>query len=258
MDFGMEVCSKEGCRKAGRTWQASIHVPNGSHCRRPPGTRLQSPGPGTTASDRALQHLPSVAQEEAIWPRETDLDSVWSHLGISPPLKASPDQPFHLYLQGNATHLCSQEERGTSERVVTWVSGCASRRHSPGNGTLEPDLAPPHLARVGGRGELNQAPSLGVARHLRDISGVERPEAGEAGSRCGSSVCLRLWSGIAAWPGLFLLDLSRSSVAAGAFQSCSPACSLQMPLVSMEGTQLSFGLIKNQNGSRRQGPLKVY
>lgn len=165
MDFGMEVCSKEGCRKAGRTWQASIHVPNGSHCRRPPGTRLQSPGPGTTASDRALQHLPSVAQEEAIWPRETDLDSVWSHLGISPPLKASPDQPFHLYLQGNATHLCSQEERGTSERVVTWVSGCASRRHSPGNGTLEPDLAPPHLARVGGRGELNQAPSLGVARH---------------------------------------------------------------------------------------------
>lgn len=120
------------------------------------------------ASDRALQHLPSVAQEEAIWPRETDSDSVWSHLGISPPLKASPDQSFHLYLQGNATHLCSQE-RGTSERVVTWVSGCAGRRHSPGNGTLEPALAPPHLARVGGRGELNQAPSLGVARHLRDI-----------------------------------------------------------------------------------------
>lgn len=105
------------------------------------------------ASDRALQHLPSVAQKEAIWPWETDSDSVWSHLGMSPPLKASPDQPFHLYLQGNATHLCSQEERGTSERVVTWVSGCASRRHSPGNGTLEPDLAPPHLARVGGRGE---------------------------------------------------------------------------------------------------------
>lgn len=150
------------------------------------------------ASDRALQHLPSVAQEEAIWPQETDSDSVWSHLGISPPLKASPDQPFHLYLQGNATHLCSKEERGTSERVVTWVSGCATRRHSPGKGTLEPDLAPPHLARVGGRGELNQAPSLGVARHLRDISGVERPEAGEAGSRCGSSVCLRLWSGKAA------------------------------------------------------------
>lgn len=150
------------------------------------------------ASDRALQHLPSVAQEEAIWPRETDSDSVWSHLGISPPLKASPDQPFYLYLQGNATHLCSQEERGTSERVVTRVSGFASRRHSPDNGTLEPDLAPPHLARVGGRGELNQAPSLGVARHLRDISGVERPKAGEAGSRCGSSVCRRLWSGIAA------------------------------------------------------------
>lgn len=198
MDFGMEVCSHGGCRKAGRTWQASIHVPNGSHCRSPPGTRLQSPSPGAT-SLRQSPPTPSLCGPgRGHLAQDTDSDSAWSHLGISPPLKASPDQPFHLYLQGNATHLCSQEERGTSERVVTWVSGCATRRHSPGNGTLEPDLAPPHLARVGGRGELNQAPSLGVARHLRDISSVERPEAGEAGSRCGSSVCLRLWSGKAA------------------------------------------------------------
>lgn len=197
MDFGMEACRKEGCRKAAERGRLPSTFPTGLTAGAPQARGCSPPALKPPASDRALQHLPSVAQEEAIWPRETDSDSVWSHLGISPPLKASPDQSFHLYLQGNAAHLCSQE-RGTSERVVTWVSGCAGRRHSPGNGTLEPALAPPHLARVGGRGELNQAPSLGVARHLRDISGVERPKAREAGSRCGSSVCRRLWSGIAA------------------------------------------------------------
>lgn len=62
--------------------------------------------------------------------------------------------------------------RGDFDRAVSWASGCASRRHSPGKGTLKPDPA-----MVGGRGELNQAPSLGMAKHLGGVSSVEKSEA---------------------------------------------------------------------------------
>lgn len=105
--------------------------------------------------------------------------------------------------------------------------------------------ATPHLARVGCRGELNQAPSLGTAKCLGDISGVERPEEGEAGLSRGSPICLGLWSGISAGPGLILCGSRRLPIP----QSCMH---LQMPLVSITETQLSFELSKNQNGSRRR------
>lgn len=203
MGFGMEVCGKEGGLQKG--WQSGRLSP---HSR-----RLSPQEPirhGCSPLARNLQpptrssSTPSLCgPEEAIWAQETDLECLVS-LGTSSPLKAPPDQPFHLHLQGNATHLCSQEERWLREQVATWASGCAGRRHSPGKGTLEPDPAFPYLARVGGRGELNQAPSLGMARHLGEVSGVERSEAGEAGSSCRSSVGLGLWSGIVAYPRLIL------------------------------------------------------
>lgn len=134
--------------------------------------------------------------------------------------------------------------------MVIWASGCANRRHSPGNGTLEPDPAPPHLARVAGRGEPNQAPSLGTAESLGDISGVERPKEGEAGLSRGSPVGPGLWSGISASPRPVLCGSRRLPI--------PPSCAhLQTPLVSVAEMQLSFELSENQNGSRRRDPLEV-
>lgn len=129
---------------------------------------------------RPLCHLPSMAQEEAIRPRETDLDSLWSHWGHHLPPKC--------LLICSSTFTCrkcnpsAQPGDRSLREVVIGASGCACSRPSPGNGALEPDRAPPHshshLARAGCQGELNQAPSSGTAKRLGDISGVERRPEG--------------------------------------------------------------------------------
>lgn len=171
-----------------------------------------------------------MAQEEPTWPRETDLDSVWSHQGC------------HLLIRPS-TFTCGEMAPIRAAR----------RRHSPGKGTLKPDpvllTVIHHLVRVGRRRKLNQAPSLGTAKPLEGISGVERrSKEGEAGPSHGSSVCL----GISANPRPILPE-----------SQPLPCASRSLPILQVhaqsldafgfyERNTLAFALVKNQNGSRRQ------
>lgn len=149
---------------------------------------------------------------------------------------------------------CAARRMVTHSGSPGLLAVCASRRHSPGDGNLELDQGPCRLARVGCRGERNQAPSLGMAKHLGDTS------AAEARGRRG-------WSelGVFCLPGALVRKLSHPQAGcprAPAVPVCqqeppSPACSLQVPLVSTEEMQLSLELVKNQNRSRSQEPLTV-
>lgn len=179
------------------------------------------------------------------------MDSLWSYWGHH--------LPYEHLRTSSSTFTCRKmlpfcaARRRQVTRSVTWASGCACRRHSPGNGTLGPGSAPPHchcpLERVACRSELTRAPSLGTAEQLGDISGVEtRPEGGETGPGRGSSVRLGLCSGCQPSPGGFCLNLSGSSAGTGAFWSCSQANSFQRPLASTGETQLSGEFITNQRG----------
>lgn len=107
-----------------------------------------------------------------------------------------------------------------------------------------------HLARVGCRGELNQASSVGTAKRLGDISGVERPEEGEAGLSRGSPICLGLWSEISASPRLILCGSRRPPTP----QSCMPASPDAFGFYRRNAALIR---IKNRNGSRRREPLAV-
>lgn len=241
---------------------AVTHTAPGSHLRGAYEGRSCGPparGPPTT---QPLQHLPSVVQGESVWWLwGTDLDSCLVSSGTSPPLEASPDQLFRFYPRENAARQPgSREERGAQGgwspgllAVLARGTVLAMRTIQLSGGDARPSLLP--LPNWRGW-------DVGVSR--------TRLPASAWRSTCGRFRCGQEGRGGRGWPesrvfcppGPLVRNLSQAradspcfSAAPGACQSRGPVSSLQTPLVSIEEMR-ALALIKNQNRSRRQEPLR--